>query len=83
MSPAAPNYTTIRDEIRAGPRFAIEHPSRSAAHAELRAEAAELPQDTPHRIERVIDLLATAFTRPVVRRGAGSVGRRADGRGDP
>jgi AcrR family transcriptional regulator len=43
---------------------AVEHLTQRRAD-ELRAEAAALPATAPDRIERVIDLLATAFTGPL------------------
>src|SRR4051812_49868558 len=43
---------------------AVEHLTQRRAD-ELRAEAAALPATAPDRTERVIDLLATAFTGPL------------------
>lgn len=43
---------------------AVEHLTSRRAD-ELRVEASALPADAPHRVERVVDLLAASFTGPL------------------
>ena len=54
------HYPTKADLVLA----AVEHLTEQRAR-ELRAEAADLPAASAHRVERVVDLLAASFTGPL------------------